>query len=102
NGPKASPFPQALGKTTIVLEAGMRQLDPSTGELALVRLAAWEARSALGNQIVTVLGALAKRQPLTRPQQAAIDAAKGRADAFWQLVRENAPAGPARRPRCAP
>jgi methyl-accepting chemotaxis protein len=89
-GPKASPFLEDLERTATVLEAGMRQFDPSIGELALMRSAAWEARSALGNKIVIVLGALAKRQPLSLAQQAAIEAANGRAGAFWQLVRENA------------
>ncbi|MBV8835942.1 MAG: HAMP domain-containing protein [Alphaproteobacteria bacterium] len=74
----------------IVLESGMRAIDPSVSDLALVRQTAWDARVGLGDKIVIVLAALGKRQPLSQEQQAAIQVAHGRALALWQLVRESA------------
>jgi methyl-accepting chemotaxis protein len=87
---KATPFLDDLQRLAIVLESGMRQIDPSISDLALVRQAAWDARTGLGDKIVIVLAALGKRQPLSQEQQSAIQVAHGRALALWQLVRESA------------
>src|SRR5581483_10618981 len=95
--PKAAPFLDDLQRMAIVLESGMRAIDPSVSDLALVRQAAWDGRTGLGDKIVIVLAALGKRQPLSPEQQAAIQVAHGRAIALWQLVRESAnrPGAPA-------
>jgi methyl-accepting chemotaxis protein len=88
--PKSAAFLDDLQRLAVVLESDMRQLDPSIADLALMRQAAWDARAALGDKIVVVLGALGKRQPFTPEQQAAIQVAQGRAVALWALVRDRA------------
>jgi methyl-accepting chemotaxis protein len=92
---KSAPFLDDLQRLALVLESGMRRIDPSISDLVLVREAAWDARTALGDKIVTVLAALGKRQPLSAEQQAVIQVAHGRASALWQLVRESANQGDA-------
>src|SRR5581483_8428663 len=88
--PKAAPFLDDLQRMAIVLESGMRAIDPSVSDLALVRQAAWDGRTGLGDKIVIVLAALGKRQPLSPEQQAAIQVAHRRAGRAQGRLREGA------------
>jgi methyl-accepting chemotaxis protein len=80
-------FLEDMERCATVLEAEMQRLDPTIGDLALVRSAGWSARSAVGSKALPLIGAMSRNRGLTPAEHLSFQIAQGRASAFWEVVR---------------